>query len=239
MPEKNSTFGKGERRLPEYAKDSMERMPYEFYLEKYRQADPRVISSRLGIPFDWTEKTFTMVFLGNVYDVTHPGFTISYREAENACYILKDNVYAKILVLRYFLNSSIFPHNGEFRTYQELPSGDLYYRQFQGRCLSRLIRKYGNRLDIMGKIMDSLGATQIHQGDVGYELEIFEELYVRFLFWEGDDEFPPSAQILFSSNFPAAFGAYDLAEIGDLCINLFGEIEKRFVVGTARNEKNT
>lgn len=79
----------------------------------------------------------------------------------------------------------------------------------------------------MERIMDTLGAAQVHMADKGYELEIFENLYLRFLFWEGDEEFPASSQILFSGNFPAAFDAYDLAEIGEICINTFNEIEKR------------
>lgn len=62
--------------------------------------------------------------------------------------------------------------------------------------------------------------------DKGYELEIFENLYLKFLFWEEDEEFPASSQILFSSNFPAAFDAYDLAEVGEICINAFSEIAK-------------
>ena len=74
--------------------------------------------------------------------------------------------------------------------------------------------------------MNCLGASPLNLGDAGYELEIFEELYVRFIFWEGDEEFPASSQILFSSNFPAAFGTYDLAEVGEICINTCSAIEK-------------
>lgn len=74
--------------------------------------------------------------------------------------------------------------------------------------------------------METLNATPIHVGDVAYEIELFENLYIQFILWEGDEEFQPSAQILFSSNFPAAFGTYDLAEIGDICINTFSEVEK-------------
>ncbi len=209
-----------------YAKDSMERMPYEFYMEKYRQTAPVTISNRLGIPYDFSSQEFTVMFMGNLYRITYPEFTVCHVEEDKSYYLLEDDIYAKILVLRYLLSSSIFPHNGDFRSYRELPSGDLYYRQFQGRCILRLNRKYGNRLELFEKIMERLGAVSVKLGDVGYELELFEELYIRFVFWEGDEEFPPSSQILFSSTFPAAFGAYDLAEIGELCINMFSAIER-------------
>lgn len=147
---------------------------------------------------------------------------------EKCFYPLEEDIYAKILVLRYLLNASVFSHNGDFRAYRELPSGDLYYRQFQGRCIFRLNREYGNRLETIKHIMDSLDATSINMADKGYELEIFENLYLRFLFWAGDEEFPASSQILFSSNFPAAFDAYDLAEIVEICIHTFCEIEKSY-----------
>lgn len=78
--------------------------------------------------------------------------------------------------------------------------------------------------------MEYLDAVTINQSDKGFEVELFDELYIRFLFWEPDEEFSASSQILFSSNFSAAFDVYELAEIGGICINLFGEIEKIYYV---------
>ena len=39
---------------------------------------------------------------------------------------------------------------------------------------------------------------------------------MRFLFWAGDEEFPPSAQILYSDNFPYDFHAEEMVVAGDL-----------------------
>lgn len=213
----------------EYAKDNMERVPYEFYIEKYQQADPVSISTRLGIAYNLAKQEFTLMFMGNIYYITYPDFVIRHENSATGSsiyYPLEEDIHTKILVLRYLLNASIFPHNGDFRSFRELPSGELYMRQFQGRCIFRLNHKYGNRLGKFGEIMDCLGATLVHLGDIGYELELFEELYLRFLFWKGDEEFPASSQILFSSNFPAAFDTYDLAETGEICINIFCAIER-------------
>jgi len=41
---------------------------------------------------------------------------------------------------------------------------------------------------------------------------------MRFILWEGDEEFPPSAQILFEDNFPYAYQAEDMAVAGDVSI---------------------
>ena len=41
---------------------------------------------------------------------------------------------------------------------------------------------------------------------------------IQMILWEGDDEFPPSSQILFSDNFPVSFAAEDMAVMGDVII---------------------
>ena len=46
----------------DYARDNMERRPYEFYIEEYRQADPMEISNRLGIAYE-VQKSEFIIFL--------------------------------------------------------------------------------------------------------------------------------------------------------------------------------
>ena len=43
-------------------------------------------------------------------------------------------------------------------------------------------------------------------------LSIYPGYQIQMILWEGDDEFPPSSQILFSDNFPVSFAAEDMAE---------------------------
>jgi hypothetical protein len=63
-----------------------------------------------------------------------------------------------------------------------------------------------------------MGAAKIQAGDAGYEIEVFPGFFVRFQLWAGDEEFPPSSQILFSDNFAAAFHAEDLVVVCDIII---------------------
>ena len=41
---------------------------------------------------------------------------------------------------------------------------------------------------------------------------------MQILVWEGDDEFPPNAQILYSDNFADGFAAEDRVVAGDILI---------------------
>ena len=62
-----------------------------------------------------------------------------------------------------------------------------------------------------------MGAVPVKHGDAGYEFDLIGGYKMRILVWAGDDEFPPSAQVLYSDNF-TAFAAEDRVVAGDILI---------------------
>ena len=43
---------------------------------------------------------------------------------------------------------------------------------------------------------------------------------MQLIVWEGDDEFPPNSQILYSDNFEESFSAEDRVVSGDILISI-------------------
>lgn len=201
-----------------YEKDSKERMPWEHYLEQYQSADPQEIAQRLSIPYDEENRSFTLVFLGTQYQITYPDFQVSNTADNKGFYPLEDMIYAKILTIRFLLNGHSLEGTGSYKTYREMPWGEVYLRQFDGRCIKRLAFSYGNRISVFNAVMEHIGAIPVKHGDAAYEVEIFPGYKVQMILWEGDEEFPPSSQILFSDNFPVSFQAEDMAVMGDVII---------------------
>ena len=164
-----------------YDKDSKERMPWEHYLELYAKADPKEIASRLSIPYDEEAKEFTLTFLGSEYKITYPDFQVKHVADEKKCYPLEDMIYAKILTIRFLLNGSASVGTGRFKTYREMPWGEVYLRQFDGRCIKRLAFTYGNRLDDFRLVMDHMKCTPVKFGDVAYELSIYQLYQIKMI----------------------------------------------------------
>ena len=211
----------------DYAKDSKEQRPYEYYLKTYQEIDPKEISERTGFFYDEEKKVFTVVFMGSTYEISFPDYKISHKEDEKGVYPLEEAMNAKIFMVRYLSEKAKAPSSGKFLTYREGPWGEVYFRQFQGRCLMRLAFSYGNKLEAFKKVMPAMGAKPLEQGDCAFELEFMEGFFIRLILWEGDDEFPPSSQILFSDNFAVTFAAEDLAVAGDICINMLKAVERK------------
>lgn len=201
-----------------YGKDSKERLPWEHYLSQYQESDPKEIAARLGISYDEEQKYFTLKFLGTVYQISWPDFQVSHEADDMGFYPLETMTYARTLTIRFLLNGAEASGTGKFKTYREMPWGEVYLRQFDGRCIKRLAFSYGNRIKDFQAIMEHMHCVPVKHGDIAYKLEIFPDYLVQMILWEGDDEFLPSSQILFSDNFPISFQAEDMAVMGDVII---------------------
>ena len=209
-----------------YAKNSIEEVPFGQYLEQFQSMDPKMSSVRTGIPYDEERKCFTMRMLQRTYEISWPDCHVTCLDKADSIYaIMEDAVDAKIFAIRYLLNGVQSESTGKFLTYRELPNGDLYFQQFQGRCLMRLAYGFGFKLEKFADIFERLGAKKLTYGDVSYEIEFINDHFVRFILWAGDDEFPPSSQILFSDNFPLSFETYDLAVVGDISITTLKKMQ--------------
>ena len=194
---------------PIYGKNNKEELPLEYYLAKFREGDPQEMADRCALPFDG--KRFTIRLLGDTFTVSHPDYDIQGDRAPTNP--------ERILFLRYLLDGRSTPPTGAFLTYREFPWGEVYLQQFTGRCIKRFAFSYNGRTELLGRIMERLPAHPVKMGDIGYELELMDGLSMQLILWQGDDEFPPNAQILFSENFRDAFTAEDMANIGDIVLN--------------------
>ena len=210
-----------------YGKDNLTQQPYQHYLKRYQETSVFTMSERTGISFSEEESAFFVRFLGELYKVTHPEFTVIHQTETTGIYILEDSIQAKILLLRFFVDGDATTWSGKLLSYHDLPWGEVYYRQFQGRCILRLARTYGNSLVIFKNIMEYMHGLQKDYGDISYEFELMSGLHLCFVLWEGDEEFAPSAQILFSDNFPAEFSAEDVAYVVDIVMDYMKKAGRR------------
>lgn len=200
--------------------NNKEEKPFEYYLAKYEKLDPKEVSERCQIPYDEEKKEFQVRLMGFEYGISFPEFHITPKtEKEDAYLILMENIPSRTFVMRYLIEGRCAVGTGKYITFREVPTyGELYLQPFTGRCISRLTYGFGYKLPKFKDAMERLGATPIKMGDVAYEFELINHYHMHFIFWEADEEFPPSAQILYEDNFLGGFYAEDMVVAGDISI---------------------
>ena len=191
-----------------------EEVPFSFYEEKFRMLDPADVQQRLkDVRYDGKE--FTVKLLGREYALSHPDYAIRALDGGKL-----PPLPTQTFLLRYLLECRDVVWQGEWKTFREMPWGEMYITPYTGRVLTRAAFTFGFRTAAMKAAAEKMGAVAVKHGDAGFLFELVGGYRMQLLVWEGDDEFPPNAQVLYSDNFAEGFSAEDRVVAGDILITM-------------------
>ena len=189
-----------------------EEVPFSHYAGLFEKLDPQKALSRWPeLPFDG--EAFTMTLLGRTYRVLWPSAEIRPMDGGPA-----PGLPTQTYLLRILLEGKEVPSGGTYKTFREMPWGEMYIGPYTGRVLTRAAFTFGTKLAAFRAACGKLGAEPVKSGDAGYRFRFFGPYFMEILLWEGDEEFAPSAQVLYSDNFAEGFAAEDRVVAGDLLI---------------------
>ena len=189
-----------------------EEVPFAHYEEQFRGMDPQEAAARTGT--EWDGKEFYVNLLGKTYAIAHPDYAI--RPVDGGAV---PPLPTQTFLLRWLLEGKAAAWNGEWKTFREMPWGEMYIKPYTGRVLTRAAFTFGTRLAAFRAGCEKLGGVPVKHGDAGYQFELTGNYRMQILVWEGDDEFPPNAQVLYSANFADGFAAEDRVVAGDILIS--------------------
>ena len=190
-----------------------EEVPFSHYEELFRALDPAQVNLRLPeVPWDGQE--FTLCLLGREFAISHPTYAI--RALDGGAL---PPLPTQTFLLRYLLEGRQTAWSGTWKTFREMPWGELYIKPYTGRVLTRGAFTLGTRVQKFREAAEKMGALPVNHGDAGFQFDLIGNYRMQILVWEGDDEFPPNAQVLYSDNFAEGFAAEDRVVAGDILIS--------------------
>ena len=187
-------------------------IPFAHYEAKFRELNPQDALSRLP-SVQWDGKEFTLSLLGKGYAISHPDYAIRALDEESL-----PSLPTQTFLLRYLLECKEVARRGEWKTFREMPWGELYIKPYTGRVLTRAAYTFSFKLDAFRKAAEKMGATPVKHGDAGFLFDLIGGYQMQIMIWAGDEEFPPNAQVLYSDNFADGFAAEDRVVAGDILI---------------------
>ena len=196
-----------------HIENNKEEVPFSHYEAKFAELEPSSVSQRLSA-VKWDGKEFYVNLLGREFAISHPDYAI--RALDGGAL---PPLPTQTFLLRYLLECKDVCWSGEWKTFREMPWGELYIKPYTGRVLTRAAFTFGTRITAFRAGCEKMGATALTHGDAGYQFELLPGYFVQVLAWEGDEEFPPNAQIIYSDNFADGFAAEDRVVAGDILIS--------------------
>lgn len=139
----------------------------------------------------------------------------------------------KILILHYLSKASGIPPSGKLIAFAQLPGCEPYLPVFQKRTIDRLVRTFGKQPENLIAAAQTIGGSKAQYGDVGVVIPALPKVSVTFILWRGDDEFPPSGNILFDRTVENYLDVEDIIVLSEIIV---GEL-CRHAMKTSRTEE--
>ena len=190
-----------------------EEVPFSHYEGLFQKLNPTEAVERTGV--NWDGKEFYVNLLGREYAISHPVYAI--RAVDGGAL---PPLPTQTFLLRYLLESKRVSWGGEWKTFREMPWGEMYIKPYTGRVLTRAAFTFGTRVAAFRAACEKMGAEPVNHGDAGFLFDLIGDFKMQILVWEGDEEFPPNAQILYTDNFAEGFAAEDRVVAGDILISV-------------------
>ena len=232
--------------------NNKEEVPFGHYENLFRVADPQEIADRLGVNFDGREFAVTLLGRTYAIAWPEYGIReLTIKETDSSPAAQNDMEEQKVtgltgrvantdrarghcqpalpalptqtFLLRYLLEAKKVNPTGNWLTFREMPWGELYIKPYTGRVLTRAAFTFGTRLAKFKAAAEKMGGVPVKHGDAGYQFQLIDGYHMQILVWEGDEEFPPNAQVLYSDNFAGGFAAEDRVVAGDILISAIKE----------------
>lgn len=168
------------------------------------------ISRRSGIPMV-DPQTLRLPFLGRVYLISYPAFDFK-DAADTAAQI---PLQEQVLILHYLQKCRPLL-KGQWIAYREIPGAGFYFSAFVKRAVDPLKKVFGQNVEGLRKAAAKLGATPMETGNAAFRFELLPYAPIQMVVWEGDEEFPAEANILFDASVGDYLSPEDAAWLASL-----------------------
>ena len=183
-------------------------------IKELSQSDPRTVCLNSAVIFNREQESYILPYLNRKYLVNHhSGQVRPFSEGAAAV-----SIHQQILFLHYLINAKGTPLKNEWITFKELPGGQIYVGPYQNRTIRPLLQYFGAQPEKLPATARDFGGQPAAFGDHAVTFYPFPRVPLTFVLWAGDEEFPPSGNILYDASAADYLATEDYALLPGLII---------------------
>ncbi|NMA92155.1 MAG: DUF3786 domain-containing protein [Firmicutes bacterium] len=185
-------------------------------VRKLAALDPEKIARCCRLRFEQEQQYFLLPFLNREYRISYPEGKVYTTRGEEA------PIYPSLIMLHYLVTADGEPLAGEWISFRHLPGGGIYMEPFRKRALDPFLKIYGHQPRAFLSSATILGGYPGSLNGINRVIPVLPCVPLLFILWPGDEELPPSANILFDRSAPAYLPTEDYAHLPGMVIKAMG-----------------
>lgn len=166
--------------------------------DELQSADPYSLAERTGAAYNSKEQSqgeFRLPFWGQEIAVSYPAYIASDPQTGEEL-----SLDVQAILLFHFRTSNGTPPSGRWISFSELPDGKFYNAAFQGYSGSEMAKAFQDDRAAFERAAEKLGGRWEALGNAAFSFRALPQVHLLAVFWEGDEDFPTSMQVLFDAS---------------------------------------
>ena len=163
------------------------------HYEELAEKNPENVCRRAGCRYDYDRDCYELEVWGDVYNIYPHGHRIQ-RQGKDSLVV---HEYLSIFIIHYLLTTAETAIEDEWISEKDIPGGPTFFRGPHAIPTDLITRTYQNDIAAFGRRCRALHGEPVEMGDAAFRFQITGRLPVVVLYWQGDDDFPPEARMLF------------------------------------------
>ncbi len=170
-----------------------------FYWDKLSQLHPTNVCNRTEAIYQPTREGFLLPVYNLRYLILPKEREILRIEWNDKPIRETLHPYFSLMVLVYLTEAKDIKPTHTWISEKDLKGGPIFFRGHHRLEVEELINLFGDDPEAFLKAGKRMGGSQILFGDKGFALHVFPKVFLAYILWKGDEEFPPKISVLFDS----------------------------------------
>ena len=151
------------------------------------------VCHRTGSRYDKDRQCYELEVWGDVYNIYPHGHRIQ-RQGKDSPVV---HEYLSIFMIHYLLTTVEMVAENEWISEKDIPGGPTFFRGPHAIPTELITKTFQNDIEAFSHCCRALRGEPVEMGDAAFRFQVTERLPVVLLYWQGDDDFPPEARMLF------------------------------------------
>lgn len=182
--------------------------------ENFIRLDPLTVSKLADVKINEEEEMLYVPFINDEYRVCYRDGRVRTKNGDDA------PLYFAIIILHYLVTADGAPLTGKWVAYRHLPGGDIYIEPFQKRAVVPFLKTFGTNPQSFQKAAKAIGGKHLPGSGLSMVIRVLPRVPICFTIWQGDEEIPSSANILFDQAASSYLPTEDYAHLPAIVIGV-------------------
>ncbi len=171
----------------------------ELAWQRLERANAEGLCKNACLSFNKQEQFYIIRCLGNEFKVSLKERLITGISERSQVLLNNLSYFLKLSMLWYMLHAKDIGFSGRLVNPVNIKGGDIFFKGSHVLPLQGLSNRYSNDLEGFYSRCEDLGGIRTAGGDAASLLYPFARVPITIILWKADEEFGPSADLLFDS----------------------------------------